>query len=282
MISLKQKGSYMKRKIQDFFANKDFYLQLLNATYLSLKQYNNPLRFNNFCLGYRELFTLFLKENIDDGQLMQSQWFSKDNPKYWDNTHQRITRNAYIRYNFFHNLSDTQISCFPNAFKEINDFVKLFNKLSTFVHIKQETFNINKGEIISRKKAFEECIFALITHYKNIEKLTGYDFFEQYEDELITYVANENIEDIDELSGSGYNVEEFYCEDVCLVKAVDDLIEISVRGTVSFETYHGYRDDECSFQYSLPFDARLLVSLDNGLNIKKTKQINVDSTSIYH
>lgn len=73
------KRDKVKQEIHNFFSKNVFYLKVLHSTYHSLRQYSNPLRFNNFCLGYRELFRMFLEETVQDSDVKSCSWFSEEN-----------------------------------------------------------------------------------------------------------------------------------------------------------------------------------------------------------
>lgn len=108
----------VKQDIHNFFSKNLLYLKILHSTYHSLRQYSNPLRFNNFCLGYCELFKMFLKETIQDTDIRACSWFSVKNENNFDKENERITRRAYLRYKIFNNLSVILFSVFLMLLKK--------------------------------------------------------------------------------------------------------------------------------------------------------------------
>nr|DAM15591.1 MAG TPA: putative pPIWI-associating nuclease [Caudoviricetes sp.] len=270
----------VKQDIHNFFSKNLLYLKILHSTYHSLRQYSNPLRFNNFCLGYRELFKMFLKETIQDTDIRACSWFSDENEKYFDKENERITRRAYLRYKIFNNLSDDIVQCFPHAFEEIDNFLKLYNKLSDFVHIKSATFDIDDEKIKELKTSFESCVLSLINNYNVLEKIASTYFFEEYHEMLEDYVCNYDIEEISLLSGSGYYINDFYIKNIDFLNGNNNTISIKIHGRIYLESYYGHGEESVSIPNDFPFSAQVELSI-SPCQIIQMNNIEVDTSSFY-
>nr|DAP90929.1 MAG TPA: putative pPIWI-associating nuclease [Caudoviricetes sp.] len=274
------KQDKVKQEIHNFFSENVLYLKVLHSTYHSLRQYSNPLRFNNFCLGYRELFRMFLEETIQDTDIRACSWFSDENKKYFDKEKERITRRAYLRYKIFKNLSDDVVQCFHHAFEEIDHFLRLYNQLSDFVHIKSETFDIDNKKIKELKTSFESCVLSLIDNYNVLEKLASTYFFEEYHGLLEDYIRNYNIEEISILSGSGYSVNDFYIKNIDFLNGNNNTISIKIYGKIYLESCYGHGEESISIPNEFPFSAQVELSI-SPCQIIQMNNIEVDTSSFY-
>lgn len=270
----------VRQEIHNFFSEDVLYLKVLHSTYHSLRQYSNPLRFNNFCLGYRELFRIFLKETVRDTDIRACSWFNDENKEYFDKDKKRITRRAYLRYKIFNNLSDDIVQCFPHASEEIKNFLELYNQLSDFVHIKSETFDIDNEEIKGLKTSFESCVLSLIHNYNVLEKLASTYFFEEYHEMLEDYVRNYDIEEISILFASGYSVNDFYIKNIDFLNGNDNTISIKIHGKIYLESYYGHGEESISILNDFPFSAQVELSI-SPCQIIQMNNVKIDTSSFY-
>ncbi|MBU3627996.1 hypothetical protein [Polynucleobacter sp. AP-Reno-20A-A9] len=246
----------------------DFEERLYEAAYKNLRDFSNPLRFNNFSYALRELIRHLNMRLAPDQNVLKSSWYANVTGKKCG-----ISRGQRAYYIVQGGISDEYIQNVLGiqTISMHRRLIKAIDELSKFTHIQPETFSIDcdrvndlvleiEGAINGWCTAIAECRYELIESV--IEKV---DMI------LINQTISETIESIDRLAPH-HSIDELYVDGVEIVSIDHERLIFQATGIITAELQWGSNSnvrkgdgilmfDEFSFKCQLFSDVASPVSL---------------------
>lgn len=267
---------YEQCKELEIFLTPDFETKLLRAGCAYLENSNDPLRFNSFCCAMRELCRHVLARLSPEEQITQCSWFQVETKDG------RSTRAQKVKYaiqggldnQYVQNILNIDIEPCLKKVRVIHDSV-----LSKYIHVSQETFNIEDFEC--KKLSFEIIIglreiFSLIDEAKKNLRMKLENSITQ---KLINTFIFNTLSDIDILSTHSC-VEYSFLEEwrICDINAKEILL--SGYGTVVVSLNYGNRNDFATLEEQFPFQFTGVSPIAKPENIKiLPEEILIDTSS---
>ncbi|MCF8178541.1 MAG: hypothetical protein K9J74_08540 [Sulfuritalea sp.] len=217
----------------------EFQRKLLGASLTSLEEASNPLSFNNFCTGFRELVRHVLSDLAPDAEIKDCAWYEPDKT-----SRTGITRAHAIAYAVQGGLSDRYLSDVLqiNVSDEKKALLTAVNQLNKYTHVNESTFGVDS--VLATEKA-ELAVLALANILELAQECQAelVRALEQgIHNEVVAAAIGETIGSIDELA-SHHCVEEIDVEEVNVIKVDSKHIHLQASGTIGVELQWGSNGD---------------------------------------
>ena len=242
----------------------EFHKKLLAASLKSLEDTTNPLSFNNFCTGFRELVRHVLSDLAPDAEIKACGWYTPDK-----SSRSGITRSQAITYVIQGGLPSEYVTSVLDidVSEERRTLVAATNQLNKYTHVGVDTFGI--APVQASEKA-ELAVRAL----SNVLALAGHcrselarALEEHIHDEVVGAAISETIGSIDELA-THHTIEEIDVEEVTVTKVDSGHVHINASGTIGVGLQWGSnsdlrRGDGATGNDSFPFTCELRSSVES-------------------
>lgn len=219
--------------------SSEFQKKLLAASIKSLEDTSNPLSFNSFCSGYRELVRHVLSDLAPDSEIKSCSWYVPDTT-----SRTGITRAHAITYLLQGGLPSAYVTdtLEIDITEEKKELIRAINKLNKYTHVNEGTFGIDAS------RASAEAVLA-IDSLSSVLGLANYCRAQlaraleaQIHNEVVALAISETIGEVDELA-THYCVNEIDVEEVTVTKVGSEFIHLRASGTIGVELQWGSNSD---------------------------------------
>ena len=261
--------------------SSEFQRNLLAASIKSLEETSNPLCFNNFCAGYRELVRHVLSDLAPDAEIKACTWYVPDTT-----SRTGITRAHAITYVLQGGLpSDYVISTLEiDVTEEKKELIRAIKELNKYTHVNEGTFGVDAS------RASEEAAFAIdslssVLGLSNNCRIQLAQALEaQIHNEVVALAIKESVGAIDELA-THHCVDEIDVEEVTITKVGSKFIHLRASGTIGVELQWGSsgdlrRGEGATGNESFPFSCELQSHVENPAELEVIEDtLYVDTSS---
>lgn len=217
----------------------DFHKKLLAASLKNLEETSNPLSFNNFCSGFRELVRHVLSNLAPDTEIKASSWYEPDKT-----SRSGITRAHAITYVIQGGLPDsyvTDVLCLDVA-DEKKALIVAVNSLSNYTHVNEGTFGIDTTQALEKSELSVRSLSNVLELANQCRAELVAALEDKIHNEVVTLAIIETIGSIDELA-THYCVEEIDVEEVSVTKVGSEYVELQASGYIGVELQWGSNGD---------------------------------------
>jgi hypothetical protein len=258
---------------------------LFRAVLRNLSDIGNPLRFNNFAYGMREVISILLRRYSSDAEVLRCSWYKSET-----NDEKGVSRAQRIRYAIRGGLSDEALDRVlgEEAAEEfthlLRRFQSLFKSLSKHTHVREETFDI--GDVRCETMAseilgiVEEILFTI----KESRRLVLSHVEDNVNRELVGEFVSNTFAELDILST--HTALDFVTVDELAVETIDST-QVVVRGEgfAHCDLQYGSGSDQKSgmgdrTRESFPYTFECRIDVDN-FNELEIGDIEIDTSSWY-
>lgn len=259
----------------------NFVSDLYSASVAILEESDNPLHFNFFCMGIRELIRIIMDEiaSVEDVAECEYCEFTPDDEE-------KPTKKSRLKFAILNELDPEFLS--HEFISDVDDTCRKLNsshgKLSKYVHLEEKRFNIPIKDVLSQKTQilslfadFIECIVVSINMVRN-------DLENHFESQIIDRIVSDTVDAVDELA-THHTIDEVYSDKVEIMAFDKHSIEIKGSGNLSIELQYGSNSDlrngiGSTFSLSLPFEAMITGSPQDMTSLSLESFV-VDTSSYY-
>jgi hypothetical protein len=257
----------------------EFVTDLYLASIAILEESDNPLHFNFFCLGIRELIRIIMNDIAPNELVSECEYCEFTDKGY-------PTKSSQMKYAILNGLDAEFIS--GDFSLQIDETCKQLNKnlgkLSKYVHLDEDRFDIaeddiqlKKGTILTLFLNFLECMTAS-------KNMVRDDLANHFENQVINRIVDESVDEVDELATHNL-IENVYTDHVELIEFDKDKIQIQGTGSVDVELQYGSnsdfnKGDGLKANLSFPFTA-IIQGNPQDIDSLYLESFNVDTSSYY-
>jgi hypothetical protein len=219
--------------------NVEFHKKLLAASLKSLEETSNPLSFNNFCSGFRELVRHVLNDLAPDAEIKACSWYEPDKA-----VRSGITRAHAIVYIIQGGLSDNYASDVLgiDVANEKKVLITAVNDLNKYIHVNQDTFDTDVAHAQEKAAFFVRALSNMLELANQYHTELATALENKINDEVVALAIRETIGSIDELA-THHCVEEIDVEEVSVTKVCSRYIHLQAFGTIGVELQWGSSGD---------------------------------------
>ncbi|UKK57921.1 hypothetical protein [Prevotella communis] len=255
-----------------------FELRLFDAAIANLQEDNNVLSANNFAYSIRELIRHILKRLAPDDDVKGAPWYEEEKNQYGEVV---ITRRQRIKYAVQKWFSDDYAR--ENLKISLDDFLKDFGKnfssLNNFTHIEEQTFNVEPvDKTMLAHGILGNLLWFIITINDARDQITN-STLELVDKELAEHFLADHIGALVLFFGKE-NKKRFCIEDITIRRMDDEIIKVSVKGTIFI--VDPLCPDPLEYKERKPFVSEMDVNYKNKEGIVKIERgnINIDSQGV--
>jgi len=263
----------------------DFQQRVFDAAVKSFDHEDNPLRLNNFATALRELGRIWLAELAPKEKIRACDWFEQEPGRQEADGVTRAQRAKYAVQQELHNdFVSEQLHMDVDG--TVAEYIALINKLSTYTHITEKTFDI----------AYEAAELQAVTALETFDQLSELieerrsallsEAADTAKDALVQELIGDVAEELDRLA-THYSVEGVQLEELTIVSLDADQIVYEGSGSVDVRLQYGSdsdvaRDDGAVMHDSYPLDCRFEAETSDPLAVSVVPgTLKVDTSSFY-
>lgn len=242
----------------------EFQKRLLAASLKSLEDTVNPLSFNNFCTGFRELVRHVLSDLAPDAEIKACGWYTPNK-----SSKSGITRSHAITYVIQGGLPSDYVTNVLNidVSEERRTLVAAVNQLSKFTHVGVKTFGIAPAQASEKAELTVRAMSNVLALAGRCRSELARALEEHIRDEVVGAAISETIGSIDELA-THHAIDEIDVEEVIVTKVDSEHVHIDASGTIGVELQWGSnsdlrRGDGATGNESFPFTCKLRGSVES-------------------
>lgn len=219
--------------------SSEFLKKLLAASIKSLEDKANPLSFNNFCAGYRELVRHVLSDLAPDVEIRACTWYVPDTT-----SRTGITRSHAITYVLQGGLPSDYVTgtLDIDVLEEKKELLSAIKKLSKYTHVNEDTFGIDAHRASVEAALSINSLSSVLGLANNCRAQLARALEAQIHDEVVALAINETIGVIDELA-THHSIDEINVEEVTVTKVGSEFIHIRASGSIGVELQWGSNSD---------------------------------------
>lgn len=236
----------------------EFHKKLLAASLKSLEETSNPLFFNNYCAGFRELVRHVLSELAPDAEIKACAWYQPD-----ETSKSGITRAHAIRYVIQGGLPDSYLLDVLNinVSDEKKALIAAVNQLNKYTHVNESTFDVDVTQAIEKAQLAVHALSNVLELASQCRGQLIAALEMNIHNEVVALAIGETIDSIDELA-THHCVEEIDVEEVSVINVGSEYIHLQASGTIGVELQWGSdgdlrRGDGAIGNDSFPFTCEL-------------------------
>ncbi|WP_161485842.1 hypothetical protein [Polynucleobacter asymbioticus] len=217
----------------------DFQKKLLSATLKNLEDLSNPLCFNNFCSGYRELIRHVLSEMAPDSEIKACAWYAPDKT-----SRTGITRAHAITYVLQGGLSSDYVirTLKLNVLVDKKRLIDAINTLHKYTHVNEDTFGIDALRASDEANLAINALHDVIVLANQCRVQLARALEAQIHKEVIAAAIGETIGAIDELA-THHCIDDINVEVVTILGVCSEFIYLKASGTIEVELQWGSNGD---------------------------------------
>jgi len=217
----------------------EFHKKLLAASLTSLEETVNPLSFNNYCTGFRELVRHVLSDLAPDAETKACSWFKRD-----ETSKSGITRAHAITYVIQGGLPGKYVQEVLGI--DVSDekavLIAAVNQLNKFTHVNESTFGIDTAHAMAKAELAIRALSNVLELAQECRSELARAMEREIHKEVVASVISETIGSIDELA-THHCVEGIYVEEVNVTKVASQYIYLQALGTIEVELQWGSNSD---------------------------------------
>jgi hypothetical protein len=259
----------------------EFHKKLLAASLKNLEETSNPLSFNNFCSGFRELVRHVLSDLAPDAEIKACSWYEPDKT-----SRSGITRAHAITYVIQGGLPDNYASDVldVDVTDEKKALIAAVNNLNKYTHVNEGTFGIDAAHALEKAELSVRALSNVLELANQCRAELAAALESKIHNEVVALAISETIGSIDELA-THHCVEEIDVEEVSVTKVGSKYIHLQTSGTIGVELQWGSSGDlrrgEGALGYdSFPFTCELQCHVDSPEELEVVEDsLCVDTSS---
>lgn len=219
--------------------SSEFQRNLLAASLMSLSEASNPLSFNNFCAGYRELVRHVLSDLAPDAEIEACTWYAPD-----ETSKRGITRGHAITYVLQGGLPNDYVADVLqiDVLDEKKELIAAINNLNKYTHVNEGTFGIDASRASVEAVLAIEALSSVLELANQCRAQLARALEAQIHEEVVAVAISETIGAIDELA-THHSVDEIYVEEVTVTRVGSEYVHLRVSGTIGVELQWGSNGD---------------------------------------
>lgn len=261
--------------------SSEFQKKLLAASIKSLEDTSNPLSFNNFCAGYRELVRHVLSDLAPDAEIKACTWYVPDTT-----SRTGITRAHAITYVLQGGLPSDYVTgtLEIDVLEEKKELISAINKLNKYTHVNEATFGIDASRASAEAALAIDSLSSVLRLANDCRAQLARALEAQIHDEVVALAISETIGAIDELA-THHCVDEIDVEEVTVTKVGSEFIHLRASGTIGVELQWGSnsdlrRGDGAKGNDSFPFSCELQSHVEDPAELEAIEDtLCVDTSS---
>jgi len=241
----------------------DFHKKLLRASLRSLEETLNPLAFNNFCAGFRELIRHVLSDLAPDAEIKACAWYEPDK-----SSKSGITRAHAMTYVIQGGLPHKYVADVLklDVSDERRALIAAVNLLNKYTHVNASTFDTDVADASEKAERATRALGNVLTLANQCRSELASALQETIQNEVVELAISEMVDSIDGLA-SHHCVENIDVEEVSITKVDSEYIHIQASGTIGVELQWGSNSDVrrgggAVGNDSFPFTCDLLCHVD--------------------
>lgn len=238
--------------------SSEFQKKLLAASLKSLEDTSNPLSFNNFCAGYRELVRHVLSDLAPDAEIKACTWYVPDKT-----SRTGITRAHAITYVLQGGLPNDYVTetLEIDVLDEKKELIDAINKLNKYTHVNESTFGIDIPRASAEAVLAIDALSSVLGLANQCRAQLARALEAQIHEEVVAVAISETICAIDELA-THHCVDEIDVEEITVMRVGSEFIHLRASGTIGVELQWGSNGDLCRGEgavgnESFPFSCEL-------------------------
>lgn len=217
----------------------EFHKKLLAASLKNLEETSNPLSFNNFCAGFRELVRHVLSDLAPDIEIKACHWYELD-----ETSRSGITRAHAITYVIQGGLPDSYVTdvLYLDVADEKKALIAAVNSLNKYTHVNEGTFGTDATQALEQSELSVRALSNVLELANQCRAELVAALESKIQNEVVALAISETIDSIDELA-THHCVEEIDVEEVSVTKVGSKYIELQASGTLGVELQWGSNGD---------------------------------------
>lgn len=261
--------------------SSDFQKRLLVASIQSLEDISNPLSFNNFCAGYRELVRHVLNDLAPDAEIKACSWYVPDTT-----SRTGITRAHAITYLLQGGLPSAYVTGVLeiDITEEKKELISAIKKLNKYTHVNEGTFGIDASRASAEAVLAIDSMSSVLELANDCRAQLARALEAQIHNEVVALAIRETIGAVDELA-THHCVNKIDVEDVTVTKVGSEFIHLRASGSIGVELQWGSssdlrRGEGASGNDSFPFSCELQSHVEDPAELEAIKDtLYVDTSS---
>lgn len=258
----------------------EFHKKLLAASFTSLDETSNPLFFNNYCAGFRELVRHVLSELAPDTEIKACAWYVPE-----ETSRSGITRAHAITYviqgglpdNYVLDVLDIDVS------EEKKTLIAAVNQLNKYTHVNESTFGIDAAYAVEKAELAVRALSNVLELARECRAELASALERKIHNKVVALAISETICSIDELA-THHCVEEIDVEEVSVTKVGSEYIHLKASGTIGVELQWGSsgdlrRGEGAVGNDSFPFTCQLQSHVDSPEELEVVEDVLCVDTS---
>lgn len=259
----------------------EFHKKLLAASLKSLDEITNPLSFNNYCAGFRELVRHVLSDLAPDNEIKACAWYEPD-----ETSKSGITRSHAITYVIQGGLSNDYVCDVLDIdlVDEKKALIAAVNQLNKYTHVNESTFGIDATKATEKAELAVRALSNVLEVARQCRAELAIALGSEIHNEVVALAISETIGSIDELA-THHCVEEIDVEVVSVAKVSSNFIHLHASGTIGVELQWGSngdlrRGEGAIGSESFPFSCELQSHVDSPDEVEVVEDtLCVDTSS---
>lgn len=259
----------------------EFHKNLLAASLKSLDEITNPLSFNNYCAGFRELVRHVLSDLAPDNEIKACAWYKPD-----ETSRSGITRAHAITYIIQGGLSNDYVCDVLDIdlVDEKKALIAAVNQLNKYTHVNESTFGIDATKATGMAELAVGALSNVLEVARQCRAELAVALGSEIQNEVVALAISETIGSIDELATHHY-VEEIDVEVVSVAKVGSNFIHLHATGAIGVELQWGSngdlrRGEGVIGSESFPFSCELQSHVDSPEKVEVVEDaLCVDTSS---
>lgn len=219
--------------------SSEFQKRLLAASLKSLEDTSNPLSFNNFCAGYRELVRHVLSDLAPDAEIKACTWYIPDKT-----SRTGITRAHAISYVLQGGLLSIYVTdtLEIDVLEEKKELISAINNLNKYTHVNEGTFGIDASRASAEAALAIDSLSSVLELANQCRAQLARALEAQIHEKVVALAISETIGAIDELA-THHCVDEINVEEVTVTRVGSEFIHLRASGTIGVELQWGSNGD---------------------------------------
>lgn len=259
----------------------EFQKKLLAASIQSLEDMSNPLSFNNFCAGYRELVRHVLSDLAPDAEIKACSWYVPDTT-----SRTGITRAHAITYLLQGGLPSAYVTgtLEIDIVEEKKELISAIKKLNKYTHVNEGTFGIEASLASAEAVLAIDSLSSVLGLANDCRAQLARALEAQIHNEVVALAISETIGAVDELA-THHCVNGIDVEDVTVTKVGSEFIHLRASGTIGVELQWGSNSDlrrgeGATGNDSFPFSCELQSHVEDPAELEAIEgTLRVDTSS---
>ncbi len=253
---------------------------LLHASLSQLENKGNPIRYNSFALGLRELTRHILARLAPNEAILKCQWYKKETQE-----NNGISRRQRMLYAIKGGLSDDFVrqELGIDLGSGSNKLREAIDRLSKYTHIEEETFHVSANDGDSMVLSTLEALRSFLETVHDFRHDITSAYEERVSESVFEALISDVIPQIDTLA-THYWVEDVGVDDIT-VEAIDEAaIYLNISGQVEVKHQYGSdgdwdRGNGVQFSRLYPIQANINISVKDPLHVViRQEDVEVDAT----